>query len=318
MINNSNPLFNRGQNPWIMLLSLIGISIGGFLFIGYISAIFAAMLMTGLDFEELTLHLADPTAYPEMRAVMLVIQGIVSSCGFIVAPLIFYYTMVNGKLKDDFFPKKSNFSSIIALAICVVFCFMVVNSLFIEWNANIELPAFLDGFEKWAKHMEDTLADQTKYLTRFDSTSYFLMAILVVAVIPGIGEELLFRGMLQNVFRRIVKNDHAAIWITAFLFSAIHFQFYGFLPRMLLGALFGYMYLWTGNLLVPMVAHFFNNAISLISLYIYQKGLTDFDIESSDALPGTYVALFAILFVTLLLYFKNFVKQNNGKLEHRI
>jgi membrane protease YdiL (CAAX protease family) len=142
----------------------------------------------------------------------------------------------------------------------------------------------------------------------------------VIAVLPGIGEELLFRGFLQNLLKRIFKNDHVAIWVAAVLFSAIHFQFYGFIPRMLLGALFGYIYVWSGNLLYPIIAHFVNNCVSLVALYVYQKGLTDIDVESTEALPTMYVIIFSALFVVTLIYFKNYLAKTNANegLERRI
>ena len=160
----------------------------------------------------------------------------------------------------------------------------------------------------------------TEFLTEFESPGYFILAIVVIAVIPGVGEELLFRGFLQNILKRIFKNDHIAIWIAAILFSAIHFQFYGFIPRMLLGALFGYLYVWTGNLLIPIIAHFLNNSISLIALYIYQKGLIDIDVESTEALPIAYVLIFSTLFVVTLMYFKNYLAKSNNheRLDRRL
>ncbi|MCK5209782.1 MAG: CPBP family intramembrane metalloprotease, partial [Cyclobacteriaceae bacterium] len=160
----------------------------------------------------------------------------------------------------------------------------------------------------------------TEYLTEFDSGGYFILAIIVIAVIPGVGEELLFRGFIQNILKRIFKNDHIAIWVAAILFSAIHFQFYGFIPRMLLGALFGYLYVWTGNLLIPIVAHFLNNSISLFALYIYQKGLIDIDVESTEALPTVYIIIFSALFAIALIYFKTYLTKINEhkRLDHRL
>ena len=189
----------------------------------------------------------------------------------------------------------------------MIFSFMVVNTVFIEWNASLKLPEAWSGFEQWAEDLEGSMEVLTKYLTNFESTGYLLAAIVVIAVIPGIGEELLFRGFLQNLFKRIFKNDHVAIWVAAILFSAIHFQFYGFVPRMLLGALFGYLYVWTGSLIIPIVAHFMNNFLSLIALYSHQKGLTDIDVESTEALPTMYIIIFSVLFAVTLIYFKNYL-----------
>ena len=307
----SNPLYANGKNPWILLLSLILITLGGVFLIGQVLAFITAFIISGVGIDELVNILANPTVYPEQRLMFLSLQGVASIGGFIIAPLIFYYTLVKGNLIKDFIDLPSNIFSLLMVTIIMVFSFMVVDTVFIEWNANIKFPESLAGFEQWAKGMEETVKVLTEYLTEFESTGYFILAIFVIAVIPAIGEELLFRGLLQNILKRIFKNYHVAIWIAAFLFSAIHFQFYGFIPRILLGALFGYLYVWTGNLLIPIVAHFLNNGISLFALYIYQKGLTDIDVESTEAFPTVYIIIFSALFVVTLLYFKNYLIKIN-------
>ena len=174
----------------------------------------------------------------------------------------------------------------------------------------------MSGLEQWAKALEDSMKELTTYLTKFDSPGYFILAVVVIAVLPAIGEELIFRGLLQNIFLRMNKNPHIAIWLAAFFFSAIHFQFYGFFPRLFLGALFGYLYFWTGNLLVPIVAHFFNNFFSVAALYAYQRGLTDIDPETSEALPLTYIIVFGVLFMVLIVYFKKYVSANKENREN--
>jgi membrane protease YdiL (CAAX protease family) len=299
-----NPLFRHGQNPWIMLLVLLLIALAGVLLIGQVLAFVAALIMIG-DLAVLQEVLQNPTAYPEHRVAILLVQGLSSFGGFIIAPLIFYYAMIRGNILQDFVKLSSNTGIALFVTVLMVFSFMIVNTVFIEWNANLKLPDFALGFERWASELEDQLAELTNFMTEFESTGYFLGSIVIIAVIPGIGEELLFRGFLQNILRKISKNSHVAVWVTAFLFSAIHFQFYGFVPRMLLGALFGYLYLWSGNLLVPIVAHFVNNFVSLLALFVYQKGLTNFDAESTDALPTMYVLIFAMFFLVLLVYFKS-------------
>ncbi len=318
--NEYNPLFIHGKNPWILLLSLIGISLGGVFLIGNVLAFITGMVMSGIGMEELIQILRNPMAYPEQRSMYLMVQGMASIGGFIIAPLIFYYTIVKGNLIKDFIDIPSNILTMVLITFIIVFSFMVTNTVFIDWNASIKLPEIFGGFEQWAKGLEDSMKIITEYLTEFDTTGYFILTIFVIAVIPGVGEELLFRGFLQNILRRIFKNDHVAIWIAAILFSAIHFQFYGFIPRMLLGALFGYLYLWSGNLLIPIIAHFINNSVSLIALYIYQKGLTDIDVESTEALPTMYILIFSALFVVTLVYFKNNLAKINSheRLDHRI
>jgi len=321
MLNKeSNPLYAHGKNPWILLISLIGITVGGVFLIGQVLAFITAIVISGVGISELQNILTNPTAYPEQRLMFLSLQGMSSIGGFIIAPLIFYYAIIKGKLIKDFIGLPSNIITILLITIVMVFSFMVVDTVFIEWNAGIKLPEYLAGFEQWAKGLEETMKVLTEYLTDFESTGYFILAIIVIAVIPGVGEELLFRGFLQNILKRIFKKDHVAVWVAAILFSAIHFQFYGFIPRMLLGALFGYLYLWSGNLLVPIVAHFFNNSISLLALYVYQKGLIDIDVESTEALPTVYIIIFSALFVVTLVYFKSHLTKNNEheRLDNRL
>lgn len=312
----SNPLFRYGQNPWIMLIVLILISIGGVFLIGQVLAFVTAIIMIG-SLDQLQDILLNPSYYPEHRTTVLLMQGMSSFGGFIITPLIYYYLMVKGNIIKDYVKFPSNLMTTLVITVIMVFSFMVVNTVFIEWNANLQFPEFLSGIERWATNLEESMEDLTKYLTEFDSTEYFILSIIVIAVIPGIGEEILFRGFLQNIFRQLFRNDHVAVWVAAFFFSFIHFQFYGLIPRMLLGALFGYLYLWSGNLLVPIVAHFLNNSVSLLSLFVYKKGLTDFDAESTEALPIVYVLIFSALFVATLIYFKNFMvgKEDDERLE---
>jgi hypothetical protein len=110
-----------------------------------------------------------------------------------------------------------------------------------------------------------------------DNYKDLVLNLFVLAVIPALGEELLFRGLLQKMFNELFKNKHIAILVTAAIFSAIHMQFYGFIPRMLLGALFGYLLVWSGSIWVPVLAHFFNNAMVVIFSYLSSKSLLPFD-----------------------------------------
>jgi hypothetical protein len=114
------------------------------------------------------------------------------------------------------------------------------------------------------------------------------------------GEEIVCCGVLQRKLNEGGMNHHAAIWISAILFSAIHVQFFGFVPRMLLGALFGYLYYWSGDLRVPIFAHFVNNGFMITMVYINQLGLTAFDLEDTEAPSLVSAILFAIITAAIL------------------
>jgi membrane protease YdiL (CAAX protease family) len=197
----------------------------------------------------------------------------------------------------------------------IVIIFMAVNSVFIEWNARFDFPDFANEFERWAREREDAATRQTEFLTNFSSIGELLMALIIIAVLPAIGEELVFRGLIQNELYRASRNIHVAIWFAAMLFSAIHFQFFGFVPRLLLGALFGYLYYWSGSLPLAIVAHFVNNAVSVVAIYFYQQGKLDLNLESQDAAPTGIVLTSAALTAALLYYLYRFYQDRKTAIQ---
>jgi membrane protease YdiL (CAAX protease family) len=130
---------------------------------------------------------------------------------------------------------------------------------------------------------EETAGQLTEQFLHVDTYSGLVINILLMAVLPAVAEELSFRGVLMNLFP--AKGDrvpHVAIWCTAILFSAVHMQFYGFLPRMLMGALFGYALVWTGNLWVPILMHFTNNAMAVLLYFVSMR--MNWDMKMIDAI----------------------------------
>lgn len=298
-----NPFHYTTRNPWLLLLALVLIVMAGLLFIGPVLGYLLVLLVHGGGLGSYITIMTSATEYPEYRALVLGVQGLNTLGAFIIAPLIFTYAVLAPASPSVFLRKGIRLNTLF-LTVVIVISFMVVNSLVAEWNADVQFPDFMSGLESWAREMEDRLQALTTYLTTFESSGYFVLAIIIIAILPAIGEELLFRGLLQNNFVRITGNVHAAVWIAALLFGLLHFQFYGLVPRVLLGALFGYLYAWSGNLLVPITGHFINNGLSLLLLYLYKTGVTDLDVESTEAFPVPYVIIFAILTLFLLYYFK--------------
>lgn len=174
------------------------------------------------------------------------------------------------------------------LAVLGIFFLLVayplVNLSFLV-NENIPLPA-------WAIQYEDQTAEILGLiLGDMLSPWIFAINILIIAILPGIGEELIFRGILQKHLGHMLRHPIAGIWIAAAIFSAIHLQFEGFLPRMALGAILGYLYYWTGNLWVPIIAHAFNNGIQVAVIYATGMDLSTFDQESSGQLYAWMIPL---------------------------
>ncbi len=133
------------------------------------------------------------------------------------------------------------------------------------------LPSWLAGLERQMKATEEQAALITEKFLVINSPFQFVYAMIMIAVLPALGEELLFRGILQRIFSEWSGGKHTGVWATAILFSAMHMQFYGFVPRMLLGVMLGYLYLWSGSLWLPILAHFINNGAAVIATYLYKQ-----------------------------------------------
>ena len=166
------------------------------------------------------------------------------------------------------------------LAVAIMVCAIPAINLLADWNSRIELPESLGFIEQKMRLMEEAAAALTERFMQADSIGGLLINIGLMALLPALSEELSFRGTLQQILGRN-SSTHLAVWITAFVFSAIHMQFYGFIPRMLMGALFGYVFIWTGCLWIPIVMHFTNNGIAVLVHYICSRMDTIGD-ETSD------------------------------------
>lgn len=180
------------------------------------------------------------------------------------------------------------------------------------YNSLMTFPESLAGVEKWMKDMEaSTNALMERFLTT-DSVQTLLLNIFIVAIVAGITEEFFFRGSMQQIFKKICKNRHVAVWITAFIFSFIHIQFYGFVPRLLLGALLGYIFLWSGNLWIAVIIHAVNNLMSVLLFHFYH-GTPVYDqaesLGTGDTIWLTVVST-AISGVILFLLSREYSKNN--------
>ena len=183
----------------------------------------------------------------------------------------------------------------------------IINSLAIL-NGNMQFPDFLAGLENWMKEKEMSAQVLTESFLQMDSIGSLVFNLFMIAVLPSIGEELIFRGVFQRLFAEWTKNIHWGIIISAFLFSAMHMQFYGFIPRLMLGVLLGYLFYWSGSIWVPILGHFVNNAAAVIFYYFYADEMTR-EIESFGASKDTFVFLIlGIVIVAPLLYL--FYKEN--------
>jgi len=196
------------------------------------------------------------------------------------------------------------FTSIRSFPIWVILLFLMPIALpavnfFKALNDLILLPDFMRGLEAWMQQMENQSQVVTEQFLSVSTISGLLFNILVMAIVPAVGEELFFRGILQTVLGEKM-NRHYAVWITAFIFSAIHLQFYGFLPRLLLGAVLGYLFLFTGSIWAPIAAHFINNMLAVILFFLTFNGYLEFNIDTIGTDETWWLGIVSVGFIFLL------------------
>lgn len=291
--------------PWILLMILGGYVVAALFLFTFVSQLLVSVVF-GYDLNEMLTALSNPYSSDSAKLPLMIMQGITSLGAFIIIPLFYIRFNLKAPLEPFFILPEKPLRPLF-MTLVILFCFMVANSVIIEWNQNLEMPEALHWFESWAQSKETQLEELTEYLTSFSSFSEYLIALFVIAVIPAVGEELLFRGLIQNLFSSALKNHHLAIWVAAILFGVFHFQFYGVVPRILLGALFGYIYYWSNHLSLAMFGHFLNNGLTLTMLYFSQLNITDFDPTSAETAPPFYaIAIFFVAGAVLLYLFRNY------------
>ena len=297
-----------GYHPVGTVVLILITTFIGFAIVGPAIGFFVALPFYDGDGMQLVEAITPPLTDPALRIPMFILQGFATAVGLIAGPLLLMFVLKKS-VTNLFTENRPDIGQII-LTIGIVVLFMGFNSAIIDWNEKLDLPDLFQGFETWAREKEDLAAEITRFMTQLESPALLLMGLLVIAILPAIGEELVFRGLIQREMFLASKNMHLSIWFTAFVFSAFHMQFYGLVPRMLLGALFGYLYHWSGSLTISILAHFVNNGFAIVGLYLYQHKQIEFNIESNESLPWPYVVGSAIVTVLLLFYFKKYSQEH--------
>lgn len=186
------------------------------------------------------------------------------------------------------------------LAILALLLSLPAMNLIIEWNQNISLPESLKSIEEQMRNMEQSAEASIKLLLGGSNIAGLIVNILIVGVLAGFSEELFFRGALQRLLTSGGIMPHLMIWVTAFIFSAFHLQFFGFVPRMLLGAFFGYLLWWSGSLWLPILLHSLNNSIVVIAEWVNENQVDATDINKIGVSEGTTPDIILVALSVLL------------------
>lgn len=294
----------------MQLLIFIALSIG-VIIVGYLIGMGVIIGLYGLDalMQIARLDLSSPDAINALW----ILQIISTTIPLFVAPVFFAYVIV--KDPQAYLKPTVNFPWVL---IVLVFCIMFISSPLIELLSNINQKMNLTGplkpLQDWMREKEETAQKLTGILLQMKTFGSMIKNVLLIGLLTAVAEEFMFRGVIQTIFTRWTKNHHTAIWITAILFSTFHMEFFGFLPRMMLGVLFGYLVVWSGSIWPAVWGHFINNGTAVVVTYLYQhKKIT---VNPDDQHLFNYSGyLFSLIIVVFLLYMYQYIASGKNKTQ---
>ncbi len=226
-------------------------------------------------------------------------QAINHAGSFLVTSFVFIQLAENSESKKFL---QGNIPS--GVQLWLVFMLIIIATPWIayvyEWNRNLQLP-FAQGIQESLKNYEAKTEILIHRMLSESSTSAFLQNLIVMALLPAVGEELLFRGIVQRLFYRWWGHIHSAIWVTAFLFSIMHFSFSGLLPRLMLGIIFGYLFYFSRNIWLPVAAHFINNSMALLAALLEKRNVTDTPYQDFGYFSNPWINLLSLALTFVIM-----------------
>ncbi|TMI85834.1 MAG: CPBP family intramembrane metalloprotease [Bacteroidetes bacterium] len=271
---------------------LIALAIAGIV-IGTMLSIPIWTSMTGKSIMGMKDELGNP-AYSNAFKLM---QSVSTLFGFLI-PAIITAALLNRKPYNLLGFTKGVRWKQIGLVFAIMFMALFISTSFGYFNQHIPVsPSWKIQFQK----LEDEYNSQVQAIMQLKTFGDYMLGLVIMGLLPALCEETLFRGGLQNFLTRSTQKPWLAILIVSVLFSAVHFSFYGFLPRMLLGVALGLIYYYTGSLWLSILAHFFNNAIAVSQFYFSNSASLKQMAQENPSLPLVYLGLIAIPFAVALL-----------------
>lgn len=233
---------------------------------------------------------------------------------FIFPPLMFALFWTKTKVHYLGITTKVSVKTLFISAILILLALPLINWI-ATLNEQMNLPEAFNGMEVWMKKSEESAKKITDAYTQGTTITVLITNLFVIALLAALSEELFFRGMLQKVLIECFKNKHIAIWTGAILFSAFHMQFFGFFPRMLMGAYLGYLFLWSGSLWPGILAHFVNNGMAVFLVWLSNRGVISADVDKIGSFENEimYVITSATLVIlSLILIYRMEKKKKNS------
>ncbi len=284
-------------SPWGKLLLLTSMIILAAL-VTSLAGLLIGKLYFDVDLITLSGYITNPET--DEQVIFIKIYQLINQIGVFFIPVILFAFLVNPSVSGYFnLNIRPNTTNMLIMGVVVFTILPFVNYLG-DLNQSMAFPESLAWLEEWMKEKEEQAMLLTEAFLQTHTIPGLLVNLFIVALVPAIGEELLFRGALLKLFTNISRNIHIAVFFTAFLFAAIHFQFYGFLPRFFIGLILGYSFVITGNLWVPIFVHFINNSASVIVYYLHYNGYINVPMEDFGTVHSP-VYIIGSLLITIWL-----------------
>ncbi|MDR2921422.1 MAG: CPBP family intramembrane metalloprotease [Tannerella sp.] len=271
----------------------------GVLFTALLIGYLIASVLTIILFQLLGSPLTMPMMEQPVSALLLT--------QFISAVCIFLFPAIStawlcSEQPEQFLYIKSFHVDIRLLLLVALSMFLISPTVSITgyFNSLITFPEWMSPLEEWMKSTEEMATELTQKMLSQKGILALLANLMVVAIAAGITEEFFFRGALFSILRKSIHNHHVVIWTVAIVFSLFHFQFYGFIPRVILGAYLGYLLYWTKNIWIPVFAHFLNNAMAVIGMS--DSALKD-NVFFAETVPTEDLTWFSVVAVVCLVVF---------------
>lgn len=306
-----NPLLQEFP-PYLKLIFLLIIVLSALL-LTMIAGLVIAVPFFGTEILSQLTEMGDVSAIMDNIPFQKYLQ-IVSQLGTFIIPSLLFAFLAHRKVWNYLALDEKPMLLTVILATCLILFILPFISWVMTVNEALQLPEFLSGLESWMKNSEEQAMKLTQAFLSDTTLKGLIVNLVMIGLLASIGEELLFRGVLIRLFREWFGNYHAAIWLSAILFSALHLQFYGFLPRMLLGVVLGYLFVWSGSLWVPIIAHFINNASAVFVAYLHNKGSIETDVESFGNYENTTIILMSFVISAGLLAVIYYQRKRNKRL----
>lgn len=186
--------------------------------------------------------------------------------------------------------------------ILLIFSISPIVTQLMSWNESMSLPESFKGLEQWMQTEEKSADTIVDWMLSYNDPVSILINTLMIVVLPALGEELVFRAVLIKLFKGIFRNIHVAILVSAIVFSAFHMQFYGFFPRMFLGLLFGYLFLWSGSIWLPVLAHLLNNGTVVLITYLHSSNIIAQSPDEFGKVDSPLLVILSVIITAFLAF----------------